>query len=337
VITRRRLLLAAVALPSFATAASACSETSAEGARETSGSVDLSRVTLRVGDQKAGSRPLLSAAGELDDVKYDIEWKLFTSGPPLLEAVNAGELDMGGVGNTPPIFAAAAGADIKAVGSTETTMDGQAIVVPQDTDIRSPKDLSGKRIAATRGSSAHYHLMSVLTKNGLSLDDVEMSNLEPADALAAFSQGDVDAWAIWDPYTAQAQAQENARILVDGKGYVNGYGFQVASGSSLDDPSIAAATRDYLTRLYRAQLWSNDHREKWARVWSEETGIPYQMTLVAAKRRLITPQPINDEVVESEQRMADDFAEAGEIPEEVDFGDFVDTRFNNLVAQAKKS
>ena len=65
-------------------------------------------MTLIVGDQKGGSKALLTAAGELDDVPYEIQWQEFTSGPPLLEAMNAGSIHVGGVGNTPPLFAAAA-------------------------------------------------------------------------------------------------------------------------------------------------------------------------------------------------------------------------------------
>ena len=87
-------------------------------------------MTLIVGDQKGGSKALLQAAGELDDVDYEIEWKEFTSGPPLLEALNAGAIHVGGVGNTPPLFAAAAKSPIKIVQGATYGGTGDAIVVP---------------------------------------------------------------------------------------------------------------------------------------------------------------------------------------------------------------
>src|SRR6266545_7251798 len=78
-------------------------------------SEDLAKITLRVGDQKGGSQALLKSAGLLADVPYKIDWSTFTSGPPELEAISAGGVDIGRVGNTPPIFAAAANAKIAVV------------------------------------------------------------------------------------------------------------------------------------------------------------------------------------------------------------------------------
>src|SRR3954452_21142706 len=79
------------------------------------------QVVLKVGDQKGGSQALLQAAGLLDGAPYKIEWSTFTSGPPLLEAANAGAIDIGGVGNTPPIFSAAANAKITIVQAGQHT------------------------------------------------------------------------------------------------------------------------------------------------------------------------------------------------------------------------
>ena len=64
-----------------------------------------------------------------------------------------------------------------------------------------------------KGSSAHGHILGQLEKAGLSPSDVKLVFLQPADALSAFTQRQADAWAIWDPYTAQAEAQLPVRSI----------------------------------------------------------------------------------------------------------------------------
>ena len=240
------------------------SATGNEGAVSSDGDVDLSKVTLIVGDQKGGSKALLTAAGELDDVPYEIQWQEFTSGPPLLEAMNAGSIHVGGVGNTPPLFAAAADGQFKVVQGATYGGAGDAIVVPKDSPLKSVADLKGKKVAVAEGSSANYNLLAQLQDAGLKYSDIEVENLQPADALAAFSSGHLDAWAIWEPFTSQAEVDADARVLATGDGLVNGYTFQVASDAALDDPATTAALKDYLSRIARAQVWSDSHKPEWA-------------------------------------------------------------------------
>ena len=67
---------------------------------------ELSGLTLHVGDQKGGTEALLRAAHALDGLPYRVEFSTFTSGPPQIEALNAGRIDFAITGNTPPVFAA---------------------------------------------------------------------------------------------------------------------------------------------------------------------------------------------------------------------------------------
>jgi sulfonate transport system substrate-binding protein len=291
------------------------------------GKVDLSKVTLIVGDQKGTSAKALLTAAGLEDTPYKIEWKEFTAGPPMLEALNADAIHVGMVGNTPPIFAAAAGGTFKMVATASYTGKGDTILVPQDSPIQSVADLKGKKVAVAEGSSANYNLLAQLDKAGLKYSDIEVQNLQPADALAAFSNGHVDAWAVWDPYTSQAVVDEGARVLADGDGLVNGLNFQVASQSALDDPATTEALRDYVNRITRAQVWSSEHQDEWAKVWAEQSGLTEQVTLAAAKNRPVSPQPIDQSVIDSEQEMADTFTENGLIPDEVDVSSFFTDEF----------
>jgi sulfonate transport system substrate-binding protein len=326
----RALRLAAVTtVLALATAAcgSANAEPNADAVRE-DGSVDLSKVTLRVGDQKGGSRALLRAAGLLN-TPYDIEWSEFTSGPPLLEGIASGELDIGGVGNTPPLFAAAAGSEITAVYANTTTGAVDTILVPKGSPIDSVKELKGKTVALAEGTSANYHLLAQLQRVGLTYDDVEVQDLEPPDALAAFTSGSVDAWAIWDPYAAQAQVQYGAEQIASGKGVTNGFNFQMAANESLESRATRAAIEEYVGRLAQAQRWSNRHPDQWAEVWAKETGRSTKVTGAAVDRRFLTPVPIDHKVLASEQRIADTFVRAGLIPEPLDVrqwfsGEFAD-------------
>ncbi|MFF6909711.1 ABC transporter substrate-binding protein [Streptomyces sp. NPDC012389] len=318
-------LLLPLALLLAACGGSASSTGSGGGSTDGKGSV-----TLNVGDQKGGYEAILRASGELDDLDYRVKWSTFTSGPPLLEAVSAGAVDIGGVGNTPPVFAAGSDSNIVVVGASHGSSAGEAIVVPKDSPLKKPEQLKGKSVAVAQGSSAHFQLVASLKEAGLSIKDVKLNYLQPADALAAFSRGKVDAWAIWDPYTSQILRAGHARVLTTGEGVVNGLAFQVASPAALKDKQKSKALGDLLVRLERAQNWVFEHPEEWAKVWAKETGLPYEVALDAVKLTYGTrvPVAIDDAVIASEQQIADTFAELQLIPRRFDFKDYVDTRFN---------
>ncbi|MGW5398206.1 ABC transporter substrate-binding protein [Streptomyces sp. NPDC003952] len=329
---RHTLPLLATLIP-LSLALTACGGSSAadSGAKDGSkdGAKSAAKVTLNVGDQKGGYESLLRAAGELDKLDYEIKWSTFTSGPPLLEAVNAKAVDIGGVGNTPPVFAAAAKSKITVVAASHGSSKGEAILVPKGSALQSPAELRGKKIAVAQGSSAHFQLIASLQQAGLTPSDVQITLLQPADALAAFNSGKVDAWAVWDPYTSQVLGS-GARVLASGEGVVNGLSFQVAAPGALADEAKSKAIGDYIKRGQRAQEWAFKHPEEWAKVWSKETGLPYEVALAAVKQTNGTrvPVAVDDAVVTSEQKIADTFTELKLIPGKVVFKDFVDTRFN---------
>lgn len=323
---RRRLVPAAL-LP-FALLLTACGGNSSA---QTGADIDgKGSVTLNVGDQKGGSEAILRAAGELKNLDYRIKWSTFTSGPPLPEAVNAKAVDIGGVGNTPPVFAAGAGSKITVVAAWHGTSKGDTVLVPNGSKLTGPRRLKGRSVAVTQGSSAHYQLVASLRAAGLSLADVKVKYLQPADALAAFTSGKVDAWAVWDPYTSQILQTRRGRVLTTGDGITNGLTFQVAAPAALKDPGKAAAIKDYLARLRRATAWVYGHQEEWAKVWAKDTGLPYEVALASVKRTNSTrvPVAVDKQLIASEQRIADAFTELRLIPGKVDFADFTDPRYN---------
>ncbi|MCU1488494.1 MAG: aliphatic sulfonates family transporter, periplasmic ligand-binding protein [Actinomycetia bacterium] len=331
---RRRLLPLLIAL-SAALLLAACgsdggSTSAAVGAPAAAdAATDLSGVTLRVGDQANLAKTLLEASGQGADLPYDIEWSTFAAGPPLLEAVNAGAVDIGGVGDAPPIFAAAGGAGITIVGastSKDPEQSAQAIVVPKGSPIRTVGDLKGKRVAVAEGSSAHWLLLATLKDAGLTFDDIQPKYLLPPDGLAAFSGGDVDAWAIWDPFLSLAEQKQGGTILTNGVGLVRGFSFQVARTKALADPKLSAAIDDYLGRLAKANEWAIGHKEAWAAKYAELTTLPLPIVTTTLKRFEAVAVPIDDDVIAAEQEEADAFAEAGLIPKHIDIASIVDDR-----------
>ncbi|MCU1686513.1 MAG: ssuA [Amycolatopsis sp.] len=320
---------AAVALVAVLTGCGASSEPTAAAAPAPApvSKADLAKVTLKVGDQKGGSKALLTAANLLGDLPYKIEWSTFTSGPPLLEAASAGAVDIGAVGNTPPIFAAAAKAKIAVVSASKGNVESDAVLVPADSPLHQVSDLRGKTIAVAKGSSAHGQILLTLKKAGMSTKDVKLVFLQPSEAYAAFNQHQVDAWAIWDPYTSQAEIESKARVLTDGTGIANGYGFEVAGTSALADAGKNSAIADYVVRLAKAQAWADTHRPQWAQAWSKETGLGLDVANKAVDTGPDLPVPLDNVVTASEQVLSDAFTDDKTIPGKVEFTKFVDSRF----------
>ncbi|NEC54802.1 ABC transporter substrate-binding protein [Amycolatopsis rubida] len=332
----RNILAAALLLTGLA----ACSSSASDGRAPVPAAVspaELKKVTLRVGDQKGGVKSLLTAANQLNGAPYRIEWSTFTSGPPLLEAASAGAIDVGRVGNTPPIFAAASKAKISVVSVAKSNVERETILVPPDSPLPDVASLRGKTVGVAKGSSAHGQLLNTLKKAGLSTKDIKISFLQPSEAFAAFTQHQIDAWAIWDPYTAQAQIDAHARVLADGRGASNGLAFETASTTALADPGKNSAIRDFVQRVVKAQLWSNSHTDEWARAWAAETGLKPEVAKKAVSAGRDRPIPLDDAVVASEQQLSDAFANEGTLPGKVDFAAFVDRRYGPDIEAARRN
>lgn len=282
-------------------------------------------ITLQVGDQIAGTEKILTAAGELDDLPYDITWSTFTSGPPQIEALNAGRIDFAITGNTPPIVGGLT--DTKVISAYSNEAKGDAILIPQGSDIKSVADLKGKSVAVARGSSAHGHLILQLEKAGVDPGDLDINFLQPSDSKSAFESGQVDAWAVWDPYTAIAEVG-GAVPLITAEGVSNGYGFGVASDKALADDPRAEAIDDLLGRIDRAYQWTKDNPEEWAKIFAEETGTEKAAAEINARSTRL-PIALDQTVIDSQNDLIGAFERAGVLPESFDFADQVDVRFED--------
>jgi sulfonate transport system substrate-binding protein len=341
----RRTLLAASVIALSGLAAAACSSSnssstptasSSSTAASSGSSVNLSSVTLNVGDQKGtGAEAVLKAAGLLSTLPFKVSWSDFTSGPPMLEAMASGSVDVGGVGDAPPVFAASGGEQVEIVGARSVpTGDQDALVVPKGSSITSIQQLEGKKIAYGSGSSANYHLLTVLNKAGLTTKDVTLVSLQPANALAAFTSGAVDAWDIWPPYVQQVVAQDGAKVLAIGSQYGSPYSFEVAAKAAVANSEKAAAIKVYLATLNKAYVFTATHPDVWGAAWGAASGLPASITTEAAKVDATTPVTITSAVISSEQNLVSQFYKAGLIPNNVDMSGFITSEFNSTVSES---
>ena len=249
--------------------------------------VNLSQVTLRIGDQAGtGAESLLKAAGLLAQLPFKVSWSDFPSGPPMLQAMGAGAIDVGGVGDAPPVFAAAGGAKIAIVGATETGPTAPLSSCPRDRPSHSISQLRGKTIAVAQGSSADYHLLTVLNKAGLTVHEVTLDYLQPAEGLAALESGKVDAWDVWTPYIEEVvddarrqgpRQRERLRSQVQLRCRFSGRSRQ---------PGQSGCHRRLPDRTRQSVPVGKAHPGAWATNWAQGTGLPLRHYGPGDQRRI---------------------------------------------------
>ncbi|CCE05856.1 putative alkanesulfonate ABC transporter, substrate binding protein [Bradyrhizobium sp. STM 3843] len=289
------------------------------------------QVTLRVGDQKGNSQAVMEAAGILKDVPYKIEWKEFAAAAPLLEALGAGAIDSGIVGDAPFTFAAASNVPVKAIAAIRQTQEGLAILVPERSSITSFDQLRGKTIATGRGSIGHQLVLAALEQRGWTADDVKLVFLAPSDAKVAYTQGSVDAWSTWEPYVSQEEVLFKARRILTGEGLTPGLSFQVATPAAIREKRDALA--DFVRRLTAARAWSHDHVEAYAETLGKLMNIPPAVPLNWLTRAKIRIAPIDDSVIADEQKTIDLYLRSGLIKQRLSASDVLDRSFADAIAR----
>ncbi len=281
---------------------------------------------IRIGYQKTGVLTVVKGLGFLEK-RFEkdgigVKWVEFSFGPPLLEALNAGSLDYGYTGDSPPIFAQAARANLLYVGAIPARGYGQAIIVLPNSRVKQLSDLKGKKVGVAKASSAHNLLIAALESQGLSFKDIEPAYLAPADAAAAFATGAIDAWSIWDPYFAIAEQQgRGARVLpIDRAATAQNSFFLGNREFTNKNPEIIKAINE---EVARATLWANDNRDKVAAVFAEASGVSLGAQKISVERVEYTFGPLTDDVLKQQQEVADRFARLGLIPKPISVRDIV--------------
>ncbi|WP_020176042.1 aliphatic sulfonate ABC transporter substrate-binding protein [Methyloferula stellata] len=278
---------------------------------------------IRIGYQKAGistvikQRQTLEAAFRPQGI--GIQWVEFAFGPPILEGINTGNLDFGFTGDTPPIFAQAATPNLVYV-ATLPEHYAEGIVVQDASPIKSLADLKGKKIGFGKASSAHATLLYALEKAGLAYSDIEPVYLAPADALAAFTRGSIDAWSIWDPYLSIAQT---------GKVRVIAYAADVRQANTyfLANKDFAANSAATLSKLLDAiaidTRWAGEHHAEAAQAIHDASGIDLQAIRTTIDRSNFVVRPTTDADAAIQQGTADRFLKIGLLPKPIKVSEIV--------------
>jgi sulfonate transport system substrate-binding protein len=279
---------------------------------------------IRIGYQKNGVLVIARQQAALENhfrpAGIEVKWVEFSSGPPMMEAMNVGSIDYGAVGDSPPVFAQAAGAAIVYAPGQPIT-NGQGILVPQNSAIRSVADLKGRRVGFTKGSSAHNIIVQTLEKAGLTYSDIAPVYLTPPDAGPAFANGSIDAWAIWDPYFAIGETKQNGRILINAHEITKSNSFYIANRDfAKNHGPILQQIIDVTTST---AAWAEMHRDEVAKALSAVTGIPLDIQTIAANRSAFRVGPITDDIIATQQGVADRFFKLGLIPKRIAIRDIV--------------
>lgn len=249
-----------------------------------------------------------------------VKWVEFQFGPPMLEALGAGAIDLGSVGDTPPIFAQAGGSNLVYAAATPSAQ--HAVLVPKNSPIRTTADLKGKKVAFGKGSSAQNVTVKALATAGLKFDDIVPTYLSPADATAAFNGGNIDAWVVWDPYYAIAEERYGARVVADtsDKRLASSSYYMAHKDFAAQYPAALSAVLDELGKL---TSWAGQHREELATLAAEATGIDVRSWSAAFARADFSFGPVTDAHVVQQQQLADTFQALGIIPRQISVREIV--------------
>lgn len=280
---------------------------------------------LRIGYQKSAvNLVILKQQGVLEKrfPQTKVSWIEFPAGPQLLEALSVGALEFGLTGDSPPVFAQAAGKDLVYAGAEPSKPDSSAILVLKDSPIRTLADLKGRKIALQKGSSAHYLLVRAVDQAGLQWSDIQPIYLAPADARAAFERRSVDAWVIWDPFYAATELAIQPRVITTGRGLSGNNSFYLASlPLAKRHPEVIGVLFDELTR---ADRFAQEQRPAAIKLISDFSGLDAGVVSLFLQRRPRSPVGLlTADTVTDQQRVADAFARLALIPKPVKVAEIV--------------
>ena len=313
----------AFAVLSSALALSACSpkdapQTSAETTESSYVASDV-----RIGYQRSSTlMTLLKESGELEQElakkNVKVSWHEFTSGQPLLEALNTGSVDVtADVADTVPVFAQAAQAKLTYYAKETASPNAQAILIPQNSSIKTIADLKGKKIAVTKAAGSHYLLIAALNSVGLSFDDITPAWLSPADGRAAFQHGGVDAWVTWEPYVSSGTVVQHAKVLASGEGLANYVRYYLtAQKFAQENPAIL---KDIINSLEVKADWVKANPDEAAKILAPLWGdLPLEVVLKANSNRSYNVQAVDVADMQEQQKIADAFFNEKLIPNTID-------------------
>jgi sulfonate transport system substrate-binding protein len=292
---------------------------------------------LRVGRTGKGGYDLIMGAAHLEPKGFQVRYSDFQSGHLQVEALNGGSLDFGQMSEIPPVFAAASSIQsFRQIATINADVNNQVILVPKGSTIQDLAGLKGKKVGYVRATTAQYFLIQMLGSVGLSWADIEPVALTVPDGSAAFSQGSIDAWAIYGFPIQRALANDGARVLRTALGFLSGNYLLAAHVDALADPAQVEAIGLYLTLNAQAFAWQSQHWGEWAELLAREIDVPiaYVRAQIEGRSAPTTLLPVSEASIRSQQEVADVFWKAGLVPKRVDVRPLWDDRFNATIERA---
>jgi sulfonate transport system substrate-binding protein len=289
------------------------------------------RLRVSITGKGEGDTRLLFKAAGIKPEGFDLDYSEFQSGHLVVEALNGGSLDYGGMSEIPPIFAAASTIQsFRQIAIAHGDVNNQVVLVPKGSKARSIADLKGKRVGYVRATTAQYFLIRMLEQAGLGWDDITPVAMGVNDGAAAFSEGSLDAWAIYGFPIQRAMATEGARILKTAYGILSGNYLVAAHVDALADPEKSKIIAQYLGLVQKAYGWAASHQDEWATVVANDIRVPRDYVVDQFRRKSDNYElrPVTDAAIASQQEVADVFHKAGLIPKRVDVRPLWDARFN---------
>lgn len=255
-----------------------------------------------------------------------VEWVEFQSGPPMTEAIASKKLDFAGLGNMPIIAAQAANIPFTVVSQILEGKKNVGVVVNSASGISNLKDLVGKKVAVGKGTNAYDFLYRGLIKEGIDPKEIEIINLNPDEAQAAYDAGSVDAWAIWEPYLTINTLSGKGIIIADGEKLdILSPSYQIVRTAFAEKyPDLVVA---YLKTYDELLKWELENENEAVNRYAAERNLPSSLMEETRKRALGISIPVSKEVIEEHQRTADFQYKIGTIRKEIDVSKIFDNQY----------
>lgn len=234
---------------------------------------------------------------------YEVKWAEFAAGPQQLEALNANGLDIASTAESPPIFSQAAGTPLVYLGATATNGKPVALLVGKDSPIQSVQDLKGKKIAFQKASIGHYLAVKAFEKEGLTINDFESVFLPPADASAAFSQGKVDGWFIWDPFITRTELNGVGRVLLDGEKLRDTRNYYTTTRKFYEGNKDAIKL--FFEELEKADAWVKANPKEVATLLAGVTKIEPNILEKMHSKYEYGLRPITEDIIKEQEKVAE--------------------------------
>ncbi|WP_406137822.1 ABC transporter substrate-binding protein [Streptomyces anulatus] len=249
------------------------------------------------------------AQQELEPLGESVAFHPYSNGVRTGELLSRGVIDFGGTGSTPPVTAQAAGHDLVYTAVSAPRPEHGALLVPDDSPLRTAADLKGRTVHLAIGSWQTHLIAKALDDAGLSYADDITAERSTGNSEQLLRTGAVAAWVAQGPQLAAARRTGGLRTLI-------------RTGDVITDRSVFFTRRalaeqrpeiiDALTRaLRRADDWAAAHPRDAARIASADLGgtvEDWESALSALPWRI---EEVGDAFLAEQQEAADIFHRTG--------------------------